>query len=186
MLDHQNWKFYYALGLRYRGQGFAITIPISSGALQAEALPSIIQKFHRKHVESYDLSGVAPEMSAALIRTVFPPNKKSGAITPPRCSTKRETSWHKAGNIPVHLGATPFSVQAALLAVRNWKPGEVVILNDPYRGGAHFPGTTLTFAASVFLGAEVRAFVAYRAHHANVGGMAPGGLPRPGKFFREG
>ena len=68
------------------------------------------------------------------------------------------------------------SVQSALESNLLWEPGDMVLLNDPYRGGTHLPD--LTLVAPVFSGVPGRlvGFVTNRAHHADVGGMAPGSL----------
>jgi N-methylhydantoinase B len=136
-------------------------------------------------VLAHALKGVAEEMSAALVRTAYSPNIKerrdcSCAIFDPQGGMVAQ-----AENIPVHLGAMPFSVQAALQGRQGWDPGDIVVLNDPYRGGAHLPD--ITFVAPVFLETELLGFVANRAHHADVGGMVPGSLPpRAREIFQEG
>jgi N-methylhydantoinase B len=65
-------------------------------------------------------------------------------------------------------------------------PGDVVMLNDPFAGGTHLPDVTLV--APVFLGKERRpfAYVANRAHHADIGGMSPGSMPLATDVFQEG
>lgn len=79
----------------------------------------------------------------------------------------------QAEHIPVHLGSMPAAVAAVLDAEQ--RPGSSWILNDPFRGGTHLPDITLItplFAADGLLG-----FAASRAHHADVGGPTPGGMP---------
>ena len=49
----------------------------------------------------------------------------------------------QAAHIPVHLGAMPRSLEAALDAIDTWRPGDTVILNDPYAGGTHLPDITM-------------------------------------------
>ena len=44
--------------------------------------------------------------------------------------------------MPVHLGSMPLSVKAAIES-RDLGPGDMVILNDPYKGGTHLPDVTL-------------------------------------------
>jgi len=80
----------------------------------------------------------------------------------------------QAESIPVHLGAMPYSVEAAISHVSCFSPGDIVVLNDPYAGGAHLPD--ITFVAPVFIEDRLIAFVANRAHHADVGGKEPGSL----------
>lgn len=89
--------------------------------------------------------------------------------------------------MPVHLGAMPLSVRAAIDAVP-MEPGDMVALNDPYQGGTHLPDITLV--APVFLADEPRGrpafYVANRAHHSDVGGMTPGSMPVAREIYQEG
>ena len=85
---------------------------------------------------------IAEEMGAALRRTAFSPNIKE----------RRDYScavFDGAGEViamgdhmPVHLGSMPMSVRAAIDAGA-MEPGDVVMLNDPFRGGTHLPDITL-------------------------------------------
>ena len=52
-------------------------------------------------------------------------------------------------HMPVHLGAMPLSVRAAIDA-SPMDPGDIVVLNDPFRGGTHLPDITLV--SPVFIG----------------------------------
>jgi N-methylhydantoinase B/oxoprolinase/acetone carboxylase alpha subunit len=64
-------------------------------------------------------------------------------------------------------------------------PEDVVILNDPYRGGTHLPDVTM-FAPVDVDGIRV-AYVVTRAHHLDVGGIAPGSIPGGAReVFAEG
>jgi N-methylhydantoinase B/oxoprolinase/acetone carboxylase alpha subunit len=88
-------------------------------------------------------------------------------------------------HLPVHLGAMPLSVRAAIEAGPMGR-GDMVVLNDPFKGGTHLPDITLV--APVFLGRD-RApsfYVANRAHHSDVGGMSPGSMPLARELFQEG
>ena len=79
----------------------------------------------------------------------------------------------------------PLSVEAAIQQV-NMDPGDVVILNDPFRGGTHLPDITLV--QPVFLDGEAAPafYVANRAHHSDVGGISPGSMPLAQEVFQEG
>jgi N-methylhydantoinase B len=90
---------------------------------------------------------IAEEMGAALRRTAFSPNIKE----------RRDYScavFDGAGEViamgdhmPVHLGSMPMSVRAAIdacaMGTGTMEPGDVVMLNDPFRGGTHLPDITL-------------------------------------------
>ena len=74
------------------------------------------------------------------------------------------------------FGRLPASVEAVLYDFPGTlREGDQVILNDPYHGGTHLPDVTLVrpaFARGTLLG-----FAANRAHHADIGGIAPGSMP---------
>jgi len=106
-------------------------------------------------------------------------------------------------------------VAAAIQKFPHMQPGDAILLNHPYHGGSHLPDITLVspiflpFHAS----SEPRspspqacaerspsnahsnsqlepltpfAFAASRAHHADVGGMAPGSMPIARELIQEG
>ena len=132
---------------------------------------------------------VSEEMGVALLRTAYSPNIKerrdfSCAIFDPEGQMVAQ-----AAHQPVHLGAMPASVQAALDTFPgSLRPGDMVILNDPYLGGTHLPDITLVAPVFVTLdGArEMVGFVSNRGHHADVGGMTPGSLPLSTELYQEG
>jgi 5-oxoprolinase (ATP-hydrolysing) len=85
-----------------------------------------------------------------------------------------------APHIPVHLGSMGESVRALLAAVARGAhpplaPGDAVVSNNPFNGGTHLPD--LTVITPVFEADRLRAFVASRGHHADVGGITPGSMP---------
>jgi N-methylhydantoinase B len=152
---------------------------------------------------------IADEMGAALRRTAFSPNIKE----------RRDYScavFDDAGEViamgdhmPVHLGSMPMSVRAAIDA-GVMKPGDIVMLNDPFRGGTHLPDITLVAPVYVrsnidrslrrkerqhstnLLGRGVRGstspdfYVASRAHHADVGGTYAGSMGLCREIYQEG
>jgi len=126
---------------------------------------------------------IAEEMGAVLGRTAFSPNIKERKDYSCSLFNARGETMAQGSHIPVHLGAMPLSVQAALAAVR-FEPGDLVVLNDPYKGGTHLPD--ITCVTPVFFGRRPSFFVANRAHHADVGGMTPGSMPLATELFQEG
>ncbi len=82
-----------------------------------------------------------------------------------------------APHIPVHLGAMGESVRAVAGARgRDLREGDVILTNDPYRGGSHLPDITAVTPVLVENG-RPRFWVANRAHHADIGGATPGSMP---------
>jgi N-methylhydantoinase B len=130
-------------------------------------------------------SAVAEEMGATLMRAAHSPNITERLDHSCAVFDARARLVAQAAHIPVHLGSMPRAVEAAL-ALAPFAPGDVVLLNDPFAGGTHLPD--LTLVSPVFLAGR-RApgfFVASRAHHADVGGAAPGSLPIAHEVYEEG
>jgi N-methylhydantoinase B len=142
---------------------------------------------------------IAEEMGAALRRTAFSPNIKERRDY--SCAVFDGTGEVIAmgDHMPVHLGSMPMSVRAAIDAGA-MEPGDIVMLNDPFRGGTHLPDITLV--APVYVTGRTRLgklrgrgrprhlcpdfYVASRAHHADVGGAYPGSMGLCREIYQEG
>src|SRR3977135_850923 len=153
---------------------------------------------------------IAEEMGAALRRTSFSPNIKERRDYSCAVFDSSGQVIAMGDHMPVHLGSMPMSVAAAIETGKGTEgvlePGEVVILNDPFRGGTHLPDITLVMP--VYLarsgvkrgdgarprpgGAKPRHhttpdfYVASRAHHADVGGTYPGSMGPCREIYQEG
>ncbi len=121
------------------------------------------------------LRSACEEMGAVLIRSSRSANIKerrdcSTAIFDPAGELVMQ-----AEHIPVHLGSMPDAVAAVLDFDQH--RGDLWVLNDPYAGGTHLPDITLI--SPIFAPGADRpiAYAASRAHHADVGGPTPGGMP---------
>src|SRR5437762_1759188 len=122
------------------------------------------------------LTGIADEMGAVLRRAAFSPNIKERADCSAALFTANGELLVQAEHIPVHLGSMPASVRAAIDAFGpSLRPGDQVVLNDPFEGGTHL--NDITLVAPCFDGERLVGWAANRAHHADVGGMAPGSIP---------
>jgi N-methylhydantoinase B/oxoprolinase/acetone carboxylase alpha subunit len=122
------------------------------------------------------LTGVAHEMGEVLRRAAFSPNIKERADCSAALFTADGTLLVQAEHIPVHLGSMPASVAAAVALLGDRVgPDDDVILNDPFAGGTHL--NDVTIVSPVFLDGALLGWVANRAHHADLGGAAPGSLP---------
>lgn len=134
------------------------------------------------------LRGITDEMGAVLRRSAFSPNIKERADCSAALFDAAGDMLVQAEHIPVHLGSMPASVRAAIGAFdagRALAPGDQVILNDPFSGGTHL--NDITLVAPCFVDGELIGWVANRAHHADVGGAAPGSMPADAtEVFEEG
>jgi len=132
---------------------------------------------------------IAEEMGTTLCRTGFSPNIKERLDYSCAVYDGNGETIAQGDHMPVHLGAMPLSVRAAIDAVK-MEPGDMVALNDPFHGGTHLPDITLV--APVFLTRPRRSagrpmfYVANRAHHSDVGGMSPGSMPVASEIYQEG
>ena len=151
-------------------------------------------------------ASVAEQMGVTLGRTALSPNIKERLDYSCALFTGGGQLLAQAAHIPVHLGAMPASVKAAINHCQPFAPGDVIIINDPYLGGTHLPDITLVSPVFAHLeevdsdyylaGSDAKEiertpeepsfFVASRAHHADIGGMSPGSMPLSSELFQEG
>ena len=140
----------------------------------------------RLEVFKHLFQAVAEEMGETLRRTGRSPNIKERRDYSCAVFDAEGKTIAQAEHMPVHLGSMPASVHHAVHDFR-LEPGDMVMLNDPYRGGTHLPD--ITIVQGVFADGEdgrPAFYVANRAHHADIGGMSPGSLPVAGELFQEG
>ena len=90
-----------------------------------------------------------------------------------------------APHIPVHLGALGFCVRSLMKTIK-MGPGDVIVTNHPAFGGSHLPDVTVV--TPIFTNDnKLIGFTANRAHHAEIGGTAPGSMPSDaGTLIEEG
>ena len=153
----------------------------------------------RLEVFKHLFAAIAEEMGATLRKSSYSPNIKERRDFSCAVFDEQGDMIAQAAHIPVHLGSMPLSVAAAVQTFQEFEPGDVLILNDPFRGGTHLPDITLV--SPVFMeesqggtaptqpsspGWRLIGFVASRAHHADVGGMAAGSMPIAREIFQEG
>ncbi len=154
----------------------------------------------RLEVFKHLFAAAAEEMGGVLRRAAFSPNIKERRDYSCALFDAAGEMVAQAAHIPVHLGAMPLSVRACVDALE-LGPGDVAALNDPFRGGTHLPDVTLVSPAFVPAGPAAAAsegeragadaprlvgYVASRAHHADVGGMAPGSMTVAREIYQEG
>lgn len=130
-------------------------------------------------------AALAEEMGAALRRAAYSPNIKERRDYSCALFDPRGRPVALGDHMPVHLGAMPMSVAAALEALGSLEPGDVALLNDPFQGGTHLPDITAVAPVHDDRGALL-GYVAARAHHSDVGGMSPGSMPLAREVVQEG
>jgi N-methylhydantoinase B len=136
---------------------------------------------------------IAEEMGAALRRTAFSPNIKERRDYSCAVFDADGEVIAMGDHMPVHLGSMPMSVRAAINQF-GLEPGDVAMLNDPFRGGTHLPDITLVapvYVLQKLSGPRAKSrrpdfYVASRAHHADVGGSYPGSMGLCREIYQEG
>jgi N-methylhydantoinase B len=122
------------------------------------------------------LAAIATEMGVVLRRTAYSPNIKERADCSAAVFVPSGEMLAQAEHIPVHLGSMPASVAAVLdVFGTDVEPDTQYAVNDPFHGGTHL--NDLTLVRPVHLEGSLIGWVANRAHHADVGGEAPGSMP---------
>jgi N-methylhydantoinase B len=130
------------------------------------------------------LVSLAEEMGAVLRKTSYSANIKERRDYSCAVYDARGGAVAMGDHMPVHLGAMPLAVRAVMDAFA-LEPGDVAILNDPFRGGTHLPD--ITAVAPVFTrGRRPSFYLANRAHHADVGGLSPGSMGLAREIYQEG
>lgn len=128
-------------------------------------------------------ASVTDEMGFALQQSAVSPNIKerldySCALLDPDGRLAAHAAF-----IPVHLGSAHHTVPA-MLEELDPGPGDIVILNDPHRGGTHLNDVTLV--APLFHRGKRQGFLLNRAHHADIGGAEPGSMSGARDLYGEG
>jgi len=129
------------------------------------------------------IAAICEEMGALLGRVAFSPNIRDRLDYSCALFNRVGQLLGQATHIPVHLGSMAYAM-SDLAGSRDWHAGEMLILNDPYKGGTHLPDITLV--APVFASGELVGFCANRAHHADIGSDAPGSMPLSNTLAEEG
>jgi N-methylhydantoinase B len=142
-----------------------------------EVNPILLEVFKNK------FSSVAEEMGAVLQRSSFSSNIKERKDFSCAVFDKNGNLIAQAAHIPVHLGSMSMSVKSAIENI-DINEGDMIVLNDPFKGGTHLPDITLV--APVFFEGNILFFVANRAHHADIGGVSAGSMPIADSIFQEG
>ncbi len=160
------------------------------------------------------LASIAEEMGATLERAAYSPNIKDRLDHSCAVFDAEGRLLAQAAHIPVHLGAMPLMLDSLRETV-DWPDGVMWLCNDPRNGGTHLPDLTLVapvYERGPGVGGRVSetatdaaesanpkssdtrhptpdtllGYVACRAHHADIGGIAPGSLPLSTSLFQEG
>ncbi|MBT8118133.1 MAG: hydantoinase B/oxoprolinase family protein [Gammaproteobacteria bacterium] len=129
------------------------------------------------------IDAICSEMGATLQKAAFSPNIRDRLDYSCAIFDAEGKLCAQAAHIPVHLGSMAFAMSDVVSTIQ-WSDGDMVVLNDPYKGGTHLPDVTLI--APLYAGRKLSGFVANRAHHADIGSETPGSMPLSSSLFEEG
>jgi N-methylhydantoinase B len=127
-------------------------------------------------VVEHALASVTDEMATVLISTAYSPLVRDLLdFTVALCNPRGEMVVQGLG-MAIHLGALPTAIDAILRKFANdMRPGDAIIMNDPYEGGMHLPNVIILTPA--FHNGELLGYAIAMAHHTDIGGHVPGSVP---------
>jgi N-methylhydantoinase B len=140
-----------------------------------------------RDVFQHQVRGIAEEMSMSLRRAAFSSiiwdmyDYACGLFTPDG------DMLSQAETIPAQLGimSTAIGYMFAEIPRDTWRPGDIIICNDPYKGCTHTMDVCLF--SPVFNDGELIAITSTIAHHIDIGGAVPGSeSPDSQEVFGEG
>ena len=123
-----------------------------------------------------NLHAAAEEMAVSLRRTAYSSIVREAMDFSCCLFDGQARMVAQAANIPMHLNSLPLALTDWLqeYPIAELEPGDLLIGNDPYRGGNHLQDV-ITFMP-IFVEGRVVAFAASLAHWVDVGGRSPGSI----------
>jgi N-methylhydantoinase B len=123
------------------------------------------------------LSSICDEMFFAIMKSSYSTNIKERHDHSAAIFDSRGRVIVQGESLPLHLASMLGLVEVVLdrYGTDHLRPGDMFISNDPFVGrGSHLPDVALL--APVFWKGKLALFVSNIAHHADIGGMAPGSM----------
>ena len=155
------------------------TTPVQTPDVATDCDPVMLEVFNNL------FTSVADQMGYTLQRVALSTNVKERLDFSCAVFDAGGDLVANAHHIPVHLGAMGETVQAILDQHGDtMQPGDAFVSNNPYRGGSHLPDVTVVSPVYDARGNRIF-FTASRAHHADIGGVAPGSMPAFSKSIGE-
>ncbi len=142
---------------------------------------------YRLEILSNALTALTEEIQITLLRSAYSQVVKEAQDASCAIFTADARIVAQPVVIPGHLGSMKFMLVEVLkeISAETLAPGDVLISNDPYRGGSHLPDIAL-FRPIFFDGRHV-GFAGCIVHYTDVGGMVPGSNPqRATELYQEG
>lgn len=141
--------------------------------------PAALELWHRR------FASIAEEMGVALRQTSLSVNVRERLDFSCALFDAEGSLVVNAPHVPVHLGAMSLTIKDLLRREIPLEPGDVLATNDPFSGGSHLPDVTTVTPVFEPGSGKPLFFAASRAHHAEIGGIAPGSMPPFSKRLDE-
>jgi N-methylhydantoinase B len=142
---------------------------MSNGSIKGRSDPVIFELMQNA------LAAVAEQMAVTVVRTARSSVSREVMDFSTAICSERGEFVAQGHCLPIMLGSVPAAMQAVLARYSNdLSPGDIFVMNDPYEGGSHLPDIFMfkpIFAESSLIG-----FSCVVTHHADIGGIAPGGI----------
>ena len=137
-------------------------------------------------VVQHRLGAIVEEMGEAMLRTSYSQILNSSRDFSTGICYPDGRLVAQAEHVPIHVGALPWAGQAVHdYFGEDIHPGDVFLLNDPYRGGNHLPD--LTAFVPVFDGDRFAFWSINRSHQSDIGGATHGAYnPLATEIWQEG
>ncbi len=123
----------------------------------------------------HSLTSIVEEMGVTLQRTAYSTNIKIRRDH--TCALFDADLRHVAQHdvAPQHIGSLVSVVPRNMRERTDLEPGDGILINDPYKGAVHLPDVMLI--SPLFVDGELAGYAANSAHHVDIGGPTPGGIP---------
>ena len=116
---------------------------------------------------------ILDEMSLTILRTAHSTIVRDAMDFSTSFFSKEGELLAQGRALPFHLGSMPDAMAAVIRYVGGeLRPGDIVILNDPFEGGSHLQD--IFMFRPIFIEDGLVGFTATSAHHTDVGGRVPG------------
>jgi N-methylhydantoinase B/oxoprolinase/acetone carboxylase alpha subunit len=154
--------------------------------MNASRPPFALDAF-RLEILSSALSAITEEIQLTLLRSAYSQTVKEAQDASCAIFTAAGRIVAQPVVIPGHLGSMRFMLHEVLkeFSPEVMQPGDVYMLNDPYRGGSHLPDIALF--RPLYCEGKLLAFAGCIIHYTDVGGMVAGSNPTTAtELYQEG
>lgn len=154
---------------------------------RTESIPSATDRPDPVLLEVFNsiFKGIATEMGYTLQNTAYSVNIKERLDFSCAVFDSAGNLAANAPHIPVHLGSMADTVKSIIkMNHKSFRPGDMYLTNNPYKGGSHLPDMTLVCPVFSEEG-NLIFFTAARGHHADIGGITPGSMPPSSSHIDE-